>query len=293
MSDHTFTLSNGLKLGYAIHGDLEGVPAFYYHGWPSARCQGALMDAAGKKYGVKFISPDRPGIGLSSFQKKRTLLDWPSMQLELAEHLGAEKFHVFGWSGGGPYVLATALKIPGRLLSANIICGAPPLGFFGDEEMFWLYRVMIRLRHTMPSVLGLVLKMGEVVSRGSVEKPPLKWFMGMMGDEDRRVLTDPAIFNVVRAGMLECLRRGPKCVIADADIYLSEWGFEVSQVNYPIHFWHGKEDRNIAWTYTEKLAEMIPQATPTFFEEDGHYSLPITRADVIVKTAVESVQTAA
>jgi len=288
MADHTLRLSSGLLLGYAEHGDPAGVPCFYYHGWPSARVQGALMDEAGKKYGLRIICPDRPGIGLSDFQPNRQLSDWPPMLNELAAHLGIDQFHVIGWSGGGPYVLITALKMQERLLSATIICGAPPLTFLGYEHMFWVYRMMIKLRHAFPTILGLFLRVGERISGGEPDQAPLKWFMRMLGKADRQVLSDPAIFSVVRHGMLEALRRGPKHVIADADIYLSEWGFEVSAVNYPIHFWHGKEDRNIAWQYSEKLASIMPNTTTHWLENEGHYSLPVNHLDAILSHALAS-----
>lgn len=286
MSDHTLRLSTGLTLGYAEHGDPQGTPCFYFHGWPSARVQGELMDAAGKRYGLRIISPDRPGIGLSDFQPRRELKDWPPLLTELADHLGIDRFHVLGWSGGGPYVLVTALTLPDRLLSASIVCGAPPLTFLGYEHMFWVYRVMIRLRHAFPTILGLVLRMGERISQGTPDRPPMKWLMGMLGDADRKVLSQPEVFSVVRAGALEALRRGPKSVIADADIYLSEWGFEVGGISYPIHFWHGKQDKNIDWRYTEKLASIMPHTTTEWFEEEGHYSLPITHVDAIIKKAL-------
>lgn len=286
MSDHTLRLSTGLTLGYAEHGDPQGTPCFYFHGWPSARVQGELMDAAGKRYGLRIISPDRPGIGLSDFQPRRELKDWPPLLTELADHLGIDRFHVLGWSGGGPYVLVTALTLSDRLLSASIVCGAPPLTFLGYEHMFWVYRVMIRLRHAFPTILGLVLRMGERISQGTPDRPPMKWLMGMLGDADRKVLSQPEVFSVVRAGALEALRRGPKSVIADADIYLSEWGFEVGGISYPIHFWHGKQDKNIDWRYTEKLASIMPHTTTEWFEEEGHYSLPITHVDAIIKKAL-------
>ncbi|HCN76497.1 MAG TPA: alpha/beta hydrolase, partial [Verrucomicrobiales bacterium] len=104
MADHTLTLSNGLTLGYAEYGDPAGAVMFYFHGWPSGRVQGELMHEAGLKFGLRIIAPDRPGIGLSDFQPRRRLLDWPPVLEELAAHAGAEKFHVLGWSGGGPYV---------------------------------------------------------------------------------------------------------------------------------------------------------------------------------------------
>ena len=53
MSDHTFTLANGLKLGYAEFGDPRGEVAFYFHGWPSSRIQGSLFDDVAKQQGMR------------------------------------------------------------------------------------------------------------------------------------------------------------------------------------------------------------------------------------------------
>jgi len=287
MSDQTFTLSNGLKLGYCEYGDPRGEVAFYFHGWPSSRVQGSLFHEHAKKHGMRLICPDRPGIGLSDFQPRRTLFDWPDTLTQLAKHVGADNYHVIGWSGGGPYVLVTALKLHKRLLSASIICGAPPLKFLGDRQMFWLYRFMIQLRHYFPTILGLVLRLGGMAAKGNPQKAPLRWLMKLLGTEDRRVLLLPGIYDVVREATLGALDRGPRCVIADADIYLSEWGFEVSQINFPIRFWHGKQDRNIAWTYTQQIAQLIPRAETHWSEIDGHYSLPITHSEQIIAAALQ------
>lgn len=287
MAEHTITLSNGLKLGYAEHGDPRGEVMFYFHGWPSSHVQGSLFDEPAKKHRIRLICPDRPGIGLSDLQPNRTLFDWPDTLTQLAAHIGADNYHVLGWSGGGPYVLVTALKLHKRLLSASIICGAPPLKFLGDRDMFWLYRVMIQLRHYFPTVLGTVLRLGGKVAGGSPQKAPLRWLMKLLGEEDRRVLNLPGIYDVVRDATLGALGRGPRNVITDADIYLSEWGFEVSQINFPIRFWHGKQDKNIAWTYTERIASLIPAATTQWSDIDGHYSMPITHAEQVLAAAVQ------
>jgi pimeloyl-ACP methyl ester carboxylesterase len=286
MSDHSFQLRNGLTLGYAEYGDPQGAVMFYYHGWPSARVQGALMDEVAKQHGLRLIAPDRPGIGLSEFQPKRKLLDWPETLEQLAAHVGADKFHLMGWSGGGPYVLATAKAFPERILTATVVCGAPPLMFLGFQHMFWVYRLMIHLRTLCPWLLGGLLRLGKVISSGKPDKAPLKWLMLMLGKEDRGVLSDPHTFDVVRQGIIEALRRGPRMVIADADIYLSEWGFEVSSIETPIHFWHGKEDKNISWKYSEQISALMPHTTTHWFEHEGHYSLPIIHAEQIVKHAL-------
>lgn len=286
MADHLLKLRNGLTLGYAEFGNPSGQVLFYFHGWPSARVQGELMQDVAVKFGLRVIAPDRPGIGLSDYQPGRTLLDWPDTLDQLAAHVGAGKFHLLGWSGGGPYVLATARRMPNRILSATVCCGAPPLQFLGYEHMFWVYRLMIHLRSTFPPILGLLLRAGKVISGGNPDKPPLIWLMKMLGREDRKVLSDPKVFSVVRHGILEALRRGPRMVIADADIYLSEWGFEVSSINTLVHFWHGKEDRNISWKYSEQVAALMPNVTTHWLDHDGHYSLPITHNEQIVSNAL-------
>ena len=282
MSDQFFTLSNGLKLGYAEYGDPRGEVVFYFHGWPSSRLQGSLFDAPAKARRLRLICPDRPGIGLSDQQDGRTLHNWTDTLQELAAQVGADNWHVLAWSGGGPYALATALYLPKRTLSVNIVCGAPPLKFLGDREMFWIYRLMIQFRRFLPTVLKAVLKLGARIARGKPDRFPLTLLMKMLGEEDRRVLLQPGVFEVVSEATLGALDQPATNVIADADIYLNEWGFEVSQITQPVHFWHGKQDKNIAWTYTKRLASLIPSSTTHWSEIDGHYSLPITHAEAVL-----------
>ncbi|MFN7563655.1 MAG: alpha/beta fold hydrolase [Prosthecobacter sp.] len=288
--DHVITLSNGLRLGYAEYGDPRGEVAFYFHGWPSSRLQGCLFDDLAKKHGMRLICPDRPGIGLSDPQPGRTLADWQQTLTELAAHVGADNWHVIAWSGGGPYLLSTALLMPKRLLSASIICGAPPLIFLGDREMFWIYRWLIQLRKLLPTVLGGILKLGAFIARMKPGCLVHRLLLKMLGAEDRRILSDPKVFKVVCEATLGALSRPAADVIADADIYLSEWGFEVSRIAVPIHFWHGKQDRNIDWTYTQRLAAIIPHAVTHFSEHDGHYSLPVTHAEQIIMTAMQKTE---
>ena len=107
----SLTLSSGLKLAFEHYGDPQGVPAFYFHGWPSSGLQGKVMDEAGRTQGVHVVSMDRPGIGDSDYQPGRQLLDWPVVLQELAEHLGWAQFHVFGVSGCGPAFPVTFYKV--------------------------------------------------------------------------------------------------------------------------------------------------------------------------------------
>ena len=47
---------------------------------------------------------------------------------QLADHLGVMCFYVAGMSGGGPYALAAAHYLPGRILGAIVNCSAASVG---------------------------------------------------------------------------------------------------------------------------------------------------------------------
>lgn len=69
-SNNKIRLKDERDLGYAEYGDPKGKPAFFFHGWPVSRLSGGLAHKASKKLGIRVISPDRPGYGLSDFKKK-------------------------------------------------------------------------------------------------------------------------------------------------------------------------------------------------------------------------------
>src|SRR5215218_5608604 len=81
----TIRLRDGRCLGYAEWGDPGGWPLLYCHGWPSSRVEGRLADHAGRAGGARVIAPDRPGMGRSSFQAGRRLVDSPDDAGQLAD----------------------------------------------------------------------------------------------------------------------------------------------------------------------------------------------------------------
>ena len=279
-------LSSGLKLAFEHYGDLNGIPAFYFHGWPSSGIQGAIMDEVGKKMGLHVVSMDRPGIGASDYQPGRELLDWPVVLKELAGHLAWKQFHVFGVSGGGPYALVSAYRFPDRVLSANVICGAPSLRLFGTKELFLPYRAALMLRDLMPWALGPIFKMAAILANYPLRWWPVSWVLHLFNEADRAALLHPLLGEVVKKSFQISARSGVGSLRTDGDIYTSDWGFELADIRVPVHFWHGKADRNIPWTYAEKAAAMIAHATTHWTDNDGHYSMAVSRVDEIVSHAL-------
>ena len=125
-TDRTIRLRDGRRLGYAEWGDPGGRPLLYFHGWPGSRLEGRLGDEAARARGVRLIALDRPGMGLSDYQPRRTLVDWPDDVIQVAAALGLDRFAVLGISGGGPFAAACAWKLSEQLTGAGIVsCLAP------------------------------------------------------------------------------------------------------------------------------------------------------------------------
>lgn len=278
MKDASLTLSSGLRLCYAEFGDPTGIPTFYFHGWPCSRLHAWTMHEAALKQGIRLICPDRPGLGLSDNHPKRALLDWPPVVEELANHLGWKSFHVVGVSGGGPYALVCAALIPHRLLSSQVVCGAPSIDEFGSKDLFWVYRLLIGLRKISTVALGLVLGFGADLASKHQHDFPLRNLVGLLSPSDQTSLQNPSHFHTIALSFRHAIQNGSRPLITDADIYLNPWNFRLSDITHPVHFWHGKQDRNIPWTYAEKVARQIPNAVTHWFEDEGHYSLPVNQA---------------
>jgi hypothetical protein len=112
-SSDTLTLPDGRKLGYAQYGSLTGQPIFYLHGLPGSRIEAAFSHDMGLKLGARIISMDRPGIGWSSPQPERTLLDHPKDLEHVAKHLQLDYYSIL--------VRAVSYLIPEKILDSLLM----------------------------------------------------------------------------------------------------------------------------------------------------------------------------
>ena len=85
------TLRDGRQLGYAEYGDITGQPIFFFHGLAGSRLDAIHLHNNALLNHYRLISIDRPGMGFSSIDKKRTILSWSNDVEELADHLNIKK----------------------------------------------------------------------------------------------------------------------------------------------------------------------------------------------------------
>jgi pimeloyl-ACP methyl ester carboxylesterase len=279
-------LPSGAVLAIEEYGAPEGMPVFFFHGWPSAAVQGVLLHEAATELGIRIIGISRPGLGSSAPQPGRRLLDWPPLVRELAAELGLESIRVLGISGGGPYSLVSAWGLPDLVENATVICGAPPLAELGSAAGFnFAYRAMLRVYRHLPWIMRRVFRSMHSIGRVN----PAPWMMlmlrGALHGPDKETLADPAISKMCYDGFRGAWGDYRDGVFEDAIIYTQPWGFPIEEIRVPVRVWHGTEDRNFSHALAD-YAKRIPQGELRIVEGEGHYSLPIRRAREILADLV-------
>ena len=290
LASRLLTLSGDRRIALEECGDPDGMPVFFMHGWPASRLQGVGFGEAARALGVRILSPDRPGIGLSSFQPARRLLDWPPLLAELADTLGLERFRILAVSGGGPYAFAAAWAMPERVAAIAVASGAPPLAAENDwAGLMPIYRWLLRAYRRQPTLLRALFRTARPFATVRPPRWTHPWLLRFIPPADRGALTATAVFE----GSFECYReswRGSALGVAtDAEIYAEPWGFPLEEVRPPVRLWHGREDRSFPWTLAAALAARLPDCTTHFVEGEGHYSLPIRHGWKILRDLVECV----
>ena len=119
-------LKDGRQLAFAEYGDPDGQPIFYFHGLPGSRLEAGHLHEIAVANNFRLIGLDRPGMGLSSIEPKRSLLSWVADVEAFADSMGIDKFSIIGHSGGAPFVAACAYIMPQRLNGAAIVSGMAP-----------------------------------------------------------------------------------------------------------------------------------------------------------------------
>jgi pimeloyl-ACP methyl ester carboxylesterase len=279
-------LSDGRKLGYAEYGDLNGKPIFHFHGYYGSRLEARMLAYKAKEHGVRLISVERPGMGLSDFQPKRTLLDWPSDLLELADHLNLEKFIVEGISGGGPYAAVCAFKIPDRLLSCGIIAGMGPIEMT-TKGMKRSNRILFFLVRRIPLIFNLLMEreMKELNNPEKAKKSMEKAIKNLP-EPDQIVMKDPNFLELFIEESKEAFRQGREGPVYEGRMYVKPWGFNLRDITpqLPVHLWHGELDINVPISMGRRMSELIPNCTPKFYPNEAHLSVAINKIDDILET---------
>ena len=266
-------LSDGRRLAYTERGDPAGVPVIHHHGMPGSRLDHEAGGDFYRSLGVRVITPDRPGYGLSDAQPHRTLLDWPSDVIELAEHLGLRRFGLTALSGGGIYALACAHEIPERVIDVAVAgCPGPMQRPGALAGMRFLTRGGVWLGARAPWLLegaaGILARLVRrhprfFVDQSNRDKP----------EADLHWMSMPSVSEAAVDTLREALRPGAWGYVQDLRVLARPWGFALEDIRVPVELWHGDLDSVIPLHHGEYLARTIPRATLRVCPGEAHMLL--------------------
>jgi pimeloyl-ACP methyl ester carboxylesterase len=268
-------LPGGRCLGYDEHGPLDGTPVFYFHGSPSTRLEWNFFcnESLETRLNVRVIAPDRPGLGRSDFQPGRRIADWPADVIALADRLELSSFGILAYSGGGPYAVVCALKIPERLTRVAIVSGTAPFDEPGLSAAINPQSLrFMQLSHTKPWLSKLTLRLMGLGARYA-PRGFIRGVISSLPPPDRALLADPDFQRQFIAVIQDALRAGSSGAQWDTALMVSPWDFRPQDIKVAVQLWHGEEDTNAPVAMGRYMASAIPNSRAYIFPGEGHLSL--------------------
>ncbi|MFK8037885.1 MAG: alpha/beta fold hydrolase [Crocinitomicaceae bacterium] len=268
--DQYITLKDNRKLGFAEYGNSDGCPIIYCHGSQSSRFEMHYDMTFATKNGLRIITVDRPGHGLSDFNAVGSILSFAKDVKALTEYLKIEKFSVAGMSAGSPFALALAYSYPENIHKVSIISGFAPFTNLSKTYLSKEVKMMLSLAKSFPLLLRMMLR---IQSRQLAKNPKkaLKGFLKMMSVPDQEVLKNKKVVDIIETMFKEAFRNGSEGVAYEiSKLLVKDWHFELNKIQVPVSFWQGQKDNNVPSQWAKLMRNEIPNATLKTFPNEGH-----------------------
>ena len=266
-TDNIIRLSDGKHLCYAEYGKPDGIPVLLFHGNPGVRFSWGLYPNSPYIDNIRIIAPDRPGYGKTEY-KKNALEKWANDILELCEHLGIKKFHLFAPSGGGPYALACAWKIPKRLLSVGLFASVGPYCKESIEGVNKPLKLLWRIANPLFALVKLQNRIMANLAKRNPQKLAQSFTDIELSDIDKQIAEKPEIQRIFNAVFPESyLQNG---IGSAYDVTMPKnWKIPLNEIQQKIIIWQAEEDC-LTGKMAEHLALKLPNAHLMKIREAGH-----------------------
>ena len=280
-SGESLTLTDGRTLGFHLYGAPNGIPVFYIHGVVDTG-----VTLAGKEHlmakdmGIRWIAPDRPGIGKSTFHPGRSILGYPDDIRQLVRHLGLKQYHIFGVSGGSAYTLACAKMLPREQVRGVGICaGVAPWDAGRRGQSLKVISQMYMMKYWPTRLLQTTRDIYTPLARDPDPEPMADRFRRDLllpymdaAQADAYMQTD-AMQSAVRV-YRQYYAQGIDAHVDDMRVLTRPWGFRVEDVGYEgVRLWYGGADVNTPPRMGLYLARRLPRSVYKEYAGETHASL--------------------
>jgi len=241
-------LKDGRAISFCDFGKKDGFVLFQFHGTPGSRITG-LSEEMVAESGFRIVLPDRPGYGHSTAYLQSSFESWADDIQQLADHLGISQFHVLGVSGGGPFALACAAYLQGRVLSVTLVSTTTP----AEKAEFWqgmgiANKIFFLAAMKYPLVLRMLCNAYSRMGRWSAAQ------RGAEPNHDR-----------------EAFLQGGAGLETDLRLVSHPWNIPLQTIKAPVYLWHGENDVHSSVAGAKVLASQMPTCETYLFPDQDHF----------------------
>jgi pimeloyl-ACP methyl ester carboxylesterase len=230
----------------------------------------ACQEAA--RHDLRLISYDRPGYGGSTPVPGRPVADCASDVRAVLGELGIDRAALWGFSGGGPFAVATAALLPEAIVAVCLFAPLAPYGVPGFDSLNRMdqsYRDEARLFfEDRPTARAKFREeAAPMYERLSTAEGWLRaWGAEAGADAAHSAATAEYLALVFRDGWTH----GDEGWWEDWSAFLNPWGFAVSAVSAPVMLWHGLADTRCPPDHSRWLVSQIRRVTAHFTTGEDH-----------------------
>jgi pimeloyl-ACP methyl ester carboxylesterase len=273
--ERTIRMPDGRALAVQASGDPADRAVLVHAGTPDSRYQDGSVVADAARHGLRLISYDRPGYGGSDSLPGRTVADCAEDVRAICAALGIDRLAMWGWSGGGPHVLACAALLPDLVTAVAALASLAPYDADGLDYFAGMDQADIddyRLLLADPAAARAKWDHDREALLATSAEDLAQGLASFMSPVDVAVLTEELTGSLTRA-VHQALAPGSQGWWDDSRATLTPWGFDVASISVPVLLLHGQQDRSVPVSHGRWLAANIPAVTARILPQDGHLTL--------------------
>jgi pimeloyl-ACP methyl ester carboxylesterase len=209
------------------------------------------------------------------------VLDFAGDVSELADALSLKRFSVVGVSAGGPYALALAYRLRGRVGRVAVCSSLSPLGApHTTPDVSRRVRVALGLLSSRP---GLCRMVGDTVLPALARHPGLvnRVISAHAAPAERERLAQKHERAAASGSFLDATSDGVGGLIQDYLTYAAGWGFPLAEVYNEVHLWHGAGDPLVPVEHALALAASLPRCQVFIDPDEGHHFFRAGLAEIL------------
>ena len=263
---------DGRRLAVARWGCAGGLPVVSHHGTPMCRLDIPAAPELLNALGIDLIMIDRAGYGRSTPLPGRTVAAAAADVVAAADALGIERFAVHGVSGGGPHALACAALLEHRVTRTACVVGVAPWNGRGRtfydgmcEANITEFETARRGREAVEHYVAEIMVARDGDPAGLFEE-----WMDELPEPDRRAYRAPQTRALVDRALDEALAETTAGWVDDDLAFVTDWGFQLSDIRSPVSVWHGALDVLAPPIHARMIAAEIPNAELHIAPDHGH-----------------------